>query len=114
MQSQETPEHHGTLRLRFAAAGSAHATAGATEKVSTFLRAVYGWMCVGLGITATVASSSRAPRRSSGSSRRTASLFWGLMIAQLGIVFVLSARVAEAAPAPRPRALHRLLGADRA
>ena len=29
----------------------------AAERVSTFLRAVYGWMCVGLGVTAVVAFS---------------------------------------------------------
>ena len=27
-------------------------SAATAERVSTFLRAVYGWMCVGLGVTA--------------------------------------------------------------
>src|SRR2546426_43169 len=30
-------------------------SAAAAERVSAFLRAVYGWMCVGLGVTAVVA-----------------------------------------------------------
>ena len=29
--------------------------AAAAERVTAFLRAVYGWMCVGLGVTAFVA-----------------------------------------------------------
>src|ERR1019366_614912 len=63
------------------------------ERVTTFLRAVYGWMCGGLAITALTASliaSSPAIVIAVATNRL---LFWGLMIAQLGIVFVLSARV---------------------
>jgi FtsH-binding integral membrane protein len=63
------------------------------ERVTTFLRAVYGWMCGGLAITAVTASviaSSPAFVIAVATNRL---LFWGLMIAQLGIVFVLSARV---------------------
>jgi FtsH-binding integral membrane protein len=63
------------------------------ERVTAFLRSVYGWMCGGLAITALSASiiaSSPAFVYAVATNRL---LFWGLMIAQLGIVFVLSARV---------------------
>jgi FtsH-binding integral membrane protein len=72
---------------------------GATEKVTTFLRAVYGWMCVGLGITAAVAyfvASSPSILYAIAGNR---AIFWGLLIAQLGIVFVMSARAHKMSPA---------------
>jgi hypothetical protein len=60
---------------------------------SAFLSAVYGWMCAGLLITAAtawyVARSSTAVRVMLTNS----GVFWTLAIAQLVIVFVLSARV---------------------
>jgi FtsH-binding integral membrane protein len=65
----------------------------AAERVTLFLRAVYGWMCGGLAITAFTASviaSSPALVTAVATNRI---LFFGLMIAQLGIVFVLSSRV---------------------
>ena len=68
------------------------------ERTTTFLRAVYGWMAVGLGITASVAyfvASSPALVTTIASNRL---LFWGLIIAQLGLVFTLSARVEKMAP----------------
>ena len=61
--------------------------AAAADRVTAFLRAVYGWMSVGLAITAVTAWLVAATRRSSPRSRRNRPLFWGLMIAQLGIVF---------------------------
>ena len=67
------------------------------ERVTTFLRAVYGWMCAGLAITAVSAS---VIASSPGFVQAVATnrlLFWGLMIAQLGIVVVLSARVQQLA-----------------
>jgi uncharacterized protein len=67
------------------------------ERVTTFLRAVYGWMGGGLAITALSASviaSSPAFVIAVATNRM---LFWGLMIAQLGIVVVLSARVQQLA-----------------
>jgi FtsH-binding integral membrane protein len=66
-------------------------------RVGTFLRAVYGWMCGGLAITALTASlvaSSPAVVTAIASNRL---LFWALVIAQLGVVFVLSARVQQLA-----------------
>ncbi len=63
------------------------------DRVSEFLSAVYGWMCAGLAITATTAwLIARSPTLVSAIAANRL-LFWGLMIAQLGIVFVLSARV---------------------
>ena len=67
------------------------------ERVTAFLRSVYGWMCGGLAITALSASviaSSPAFVYAVATNRL---LFWGLMIAQLGIVFVLSSRVQQLA-----------------
>jgi FtsH-binding integral membrane protein len=65
----------------------------AEERITAFLRSVYGWMCGGLAITAfsaTVIASSPAFVAAVFTNRL---LFIGLVIAQLGIVFVLSARV---------------------
>jgi FtsH-binding integral membrane protein len=63
------------------------------ERVGIFLRAVYGWMCVGLAITAGTAwliAGSPAIVMAIATNRL---LFWALMGAQLGLVFVLAARV---------------------
>jgi FtsH-binding integral membrane protein len=65
----------------------------AAERVSSFLRSVYAWMCAGLAITAgtaVVVASSPAIVTAIAESRL---LFWAIVIAQLGIVFVLSGRV---------------------
>jgi FtsH-binding integral membrane protein len=69
----------------------------ATELVNAFLRAVYGWMCVGLAITAASAwfiAGSPAIVRAVATNRL---LFWALIGAQLGLVVVLSARVEKMA-----------------
>lgn len=63
------------------------------ELLASFLRGVYGWMGGGLAITAATAwfvASSPAIALAILSNRI---LFWGLALAQLGIVFTLSARV---------------------
>ena len=73
------------------------ATVATAERVTTFLRAVYGWMCAGLAITALVAYSIA----STGMAQVLVSnslLFLGLFVAQIGIVFYLSARVSRIAP----------------
>lgn len=74
-----------------------HATLGAPasveERVSGFLRSVYGWMGAGLAITAATAwfvAGSQSLVLMIASNR---AVFWALVIAQLGIVFTLSARV---------------------
>ena len=79
----------------------AHATLPAAEsmtaQVSAFLAAVYGWMCAGLALSAATAwLIVRSPVLVDALTANRF-LFWGLMIAQLGIVFVLSARVQQLA-----------------
>jgi FtsH-binding integral membrane protein len=69
------------------------APALADERVTTFLRAVYGWMCAGLAITAVTAMVIASSPAVVVAIARNRLLFWGLVIAQLGIVFTLSARV---------------------
>jgi FtsH-binding integral membrane protein len=69
----------------------------ADERVTAFLRSVYGWMCAGLGITALVAFFVSQSPELAVTIGRNKLLFWGLMIAQLGIVFFLSARVEKIA-----------------
>jgi uncharacterized protein len=67
------------------------------DAVRAFLSAAYGWMCTGLAITAASAwlfAGSPALVLAVASNRI---LFWGLIIAQLGIVVVLSARVQKLA-----------------
>lgn len=72
--------------------------AGAAERVTAFLRVVYGWMFAGLAVTAAVAwivAGSPALIRTIATNR---ALFWGIAIAQLGVVILLSARVARLSP----------------
>jgi FtsH-binding integral membrane protein len=71
----------------------------ADERVTTFLRSVYGWMALGLAITALVAYFVAASPAIVYTIARNRPLFWGLMIAQIGIVVWLSARVQSMAPA---------------
>src|SRR5262245_52879361 len=81
------------------ALASEAAVAGASARVTTFLRAVYGWMFVGLAVTAAVAwyvASSPAILSAIAGNRV---LFWAVLLAPLGLVFYLSARVAKLAPA---------------
>ena len=74
------------------------ATVQTAERVTAFLRAVYGWMCVGLGITAAVAW---GLFQSPGTMQAIAAnpiLRWGSILVPLGMVFFLSARVNKMAP----------------
>jgi uncharacterized protein len=69
----------------------------ADERVTIFLRAVYGWMAAGLFITAIVAYAiSQSPELAIAIARNPLSR-WGLMLAQLGLVIYLSARVEKIA-----------------
>jgi FtsH-binding integral membrane protein len=70
-----------------------YADARPDERVSAFLSAVYGWMCAGLAITAVTAWYVASSPRLITSIATNRPVFWMLFIAQLGIVFVLSARV---------------------
>jgi uncharacterized protein len=69
------------------------------ERVSAFLRSVYGWMFVGLGITAAVALSVASSPALLQAIFANRFLFFGMIIAELGLVFFLSARVQKIAPA---------------
>jgi uncharacterized protein len=80
------------------ALAAASTQAGASTRVAVFLRAVYGWMFVGLAVTAAVAwyvASSPAILSAIAGNRL---LFWAVILAPLGLVFWLSARVATLAP----------------
>ena len=70
----------------------------AAERVTTFLRAVYGWMCVGLGVTAVVAFSVAGSPRIVQALVSNRLLFFALMGGELALVFYLSSRVAQLAP----------------
>ena len=68
------------------------------ERATAFLRVVYGWMFVGLGMTAAVAyaiTGSPAIMRTIASNHI---LFVGALFAELGLVFYLSARVHHLTP----------------
>jgi FtsH-binding integral membrane protein len=67
------------------------------ERVTVFLRSVYGWMFAGLAITAVVAYAVAQSQSLVLAIARNPIAYWGLMIAQLGIVFALSARVEKMA-----------------
>jgi uncharacterized protein len=73
-------------------------SAQAAERVSAFLWKVYGWMALGLGLTAfvafAVAGSPDAVRLLLGNRL----LFFALILAELGLVFVISARATQMAP----------------
>lgn len=69
------------------------------ERVGAFLSRVYGWMFAGLAITAVVAylvASTPAVMEAVFANRI---IFWGIVIAQFGLVLYLSARVQKMAPA---------------
>ena len=70
----------------------------AAERVTAFLRAVYGWMFVGLAITAFVAYTIASSPALIGALVSNHFLFLVLFLAQLGVVFYLSARVDRLAP----------------
>lgn len=73
-------------------------TDAASERVSAFLRSVYSWMFIGLGITALVAfivAGSPTILQHIVSNRL---LYFALIAAELGLVFYLSARVDTLAP----------------
>ena len=75
------------------------AAAVSAERVTAFLRKVYGWMFVGLGVTAAVALGVAGSPTLVQAIFGNKILFFGLMLAELGLVFYLSARVNKLAPA---------------
>jgi len=68
------------------------------ERVSAFLSKVYGWMFVGLLITAVTASAVASSPSLVEALVLNRAVFWILLIAQLGLVFFLSARVNKMVP----------------
>jgi FtsH-binding integral membrane protein len=70
----------------------------AEERVTSFLRSVYGWMCAGLAVTALVSWYVASSPSLVMTISRTPFLALGLMVAQLGLVGVLSFRVHKMAP----------------
>lgn len=72
--------------------------AGAAERVSDFLRKVYGWMCAGLAITALVAFEVAGSPVILSHLVSNSLLYFGLILGELGLVFYLSARAERLAP----------------
>jgi FtsH-binding integral membrane protein len=68
------------------------------ERVGAFLSKVYGWMFLGLLITAMTAFAVASSPALIEAVIVNRLVFWGLIIAQLGLVFYLSARVDKVAP----------------
>ena len=68
------------------------------ERVGAFLSKVYGWMFVGLLITAVIASAVASSPALVEAVIVNRLVFWVIVIAQLGLVFYLSARVNRIAP----------------
>lgn len=88
----------GMDRFETSQTGSLGAISDAAVRVTAFLRVVYGWMAVGLTVTALVAwmvAGSDSLVYTIASNRL---LFWGIFLAQIGVVLFLSARVHRLAP----------------
>ncbi len=68
-------------------------TAADADRVVSFLRAAYGWMCAGLAITAVTAGFVASSPSLLRLIAQNQLLYLGLFAAQLGIVFYLSSRV---------------------
>jgi len=85
------------LQMTPQAAFSATAAVSA-ERVTAFLRRVYGWMFVGLGVTAVVALGVASSPALVNGIFGNRILFFALMFAPIGLVFYLSARVSKLAP----------------
>ncbi len=72
--------------------------AAAEERVSAFMRSVYGWMCAGLAITAAVAYQVAGSPAVLNYLVYNQLVLFALIIAELGLVFYLSARADRVAP----------------
>ena len=72
--------------------------AAADERVTSFLRSVYGWMFVGLLVTAGVAVFIASQEQLVRAIVTTRFLFLVLVLGQLGLVYWISARVATLRP----------------
>lgn len=72
--------------------------AAPAERVTAFLRTVYAWMFVGLALTAAIASAIASTPVFVQTVASSPLLFVGVLVAELGIVFYLSARVQKLTP----------------
>jgi FtsH-binding integral membrane protein len=73
-------------------------TVQTADRVSAFLWKVYGWMAIGLGLTALVAFAVAGSPDLLRVLVGNRLVFFGLVIAELGLVFYLSARADRLAP----------------
>ncbi len=73
-------------------------TIAGAERVTAFLRKVYGWMFVGLGITAAVAFAVAGSPTILQVIVANPILRWGLLLAPFGLVLLLTFRVQSLAP----------------
>jgi FtsH-binding integral membrane protein len=79
-------------------ASTAPVTLAAAERVTAFLRKVYGWMFAGLGVTAVVAFTVTGSPAMVQMIAANQMLFLGLVLGELGLVFYLSSRAPQLAP----------------
>lgn len=79
-------------------ASTSPVTLGAAERVTAFLRKVYGWMFAGLGVTAVVAFTVAGSPTIVQMIASNQILFLGLVLGELGLVFYLSGRATQLAP----------------
>ncbi|HKS10299.1 MAG TPA: Bax inhibitor-1/YccA family protein [Pyrinomonadaceae bacterium] len=77
---------------------SPYAVAGADVRVTAFLSKVYGWMFLGLLVTAGTAFAVASSPLLIETFIANRILFWILLFGQLGLVFYLSARVDKMSP----------------
>jgi hypothetical protein len=93
------PKAEETSMENFSATRVSPVTAdAAAERVTAFLRTVYGWMFVGLGVTAVVAYTVAGSPTMMQTIASNHILFVGALIAEVGLVFYLSARVQSLTP----------------
>lgn len=77
---------------------SYNASLAEAERISGFLSKTYGWMFIGLGITAVVSMAVASSPAMIGLLFGNALIRWGLFLVTLGMVWYLSAKVDELAP----------------
>jgi FtsH-binding integral membrane protein len=78
---------------------SFHITDVVSERASWFLRSVYGWMFVGLAVTALTAAAIASSSALVQTLALNPVLLWAIVIVELVLVFVLSSRVDRLRPA---------------
>lgn len=69
------------------------------EQITAFLRKVYGWMFLGLAFTAAIAFGTASSPTISQAVLGNRAIFFGILIAELALVWYLSSRVNQLSPA---------------